>query len=281
MQQMYFLMPGRYYLLHLHLFRFKNVQSGTYLDLDSGSKTNGMEWAENDKNLATYLFLCPHRDSGSGLGICCKRQQPVLGSHSCQPYLFRGSHHSWKRAFYPQELHFFELSRRWLVRFLFLIVFILLSLPIRYIVIPDDALGDSYSNSNLSQNQWRDQIFECVFHHSNIHQRDYELILPQSHRRWLCNCCQSCGHSVGQWFPACRCTATTSLSPCPYMFFDANFFCQGITVLFGITFGQISGENCSYNWYLNSDLDKVVYFDPQNGTEVKPPSAFKESFNLF
>jgi hypothetical protein len=56
---------------------------------------------------------------------------------------------------------------------------------------------------------------------------------------------------------------------------------DGITVLFGVMFGEnISGKKHSYNWYLTQDLSSLVFFEPQNGTEVTP-TGYTGYFGLF
>jgi len=60
---------------------------------------------------------------------------------------------------------------------------------------------------------------------------------------------------------------------------------NGYGVLFGIVYGQAKRGPNAYNWYLTSDLEHLVFFDPQNGMEYTTTTldkrGFKPSFVLF
>ena len=66
--------------------------------------------------------------------------------------------------------------------------------------------------------------------------------------------------------------AATSLSPVCTFLPDANFFWQGLALVFGVMFGRnATGAEHAYNWYLTADLSSVIFFEPQNGNEMANP----------
>lgn len=53
---------------------------------------------------------------------------------------------------------------------------------------------------------------------------------------------------------------------------------QGYGLLFGLLYGQAEQGPTAYNWYLSQDLESLVFFDPQTGTEYMPPTLKKRGF---
>jgi len=45
-------------------------------------------------------------------------------------------------------------------------------------------------------------------------------------------------------------------------------------------FGKNQKEGHAYNWYLNKDLNDIIFFEPQTGEEMVDP-RYKAYFGLF
>lgn len=50
-----------------------------------------------------------------------------------------------------------------------------------------------------------------------------------------------------------------------------TFLTQGFAILFGTMFGSSDEGAHAYNWYLNQDLNGIVFFEPQKGIEKVDP----------
>ena len=75
--------------------------------------------------------------------------------------------------------------------------------------------------------------------------------------------------------------ASTSHISCLYIPPDANFFWQGVAILFGVMFGRnAAGTGHAYNWYLTADLSGIIFFEPQNGNEMVDP-RYVGNFGVF
>lgn len=60
---------------------------------------------------------------------------------------------------------------------------------------------------------------------------------------------------------------------------------QGVSVLFGIIYGEPKKGPKAYNWYLTADMCSLVFFDAQIGQEYSPAALdgldFKPTFVTF
>ena len=153
--------------------------------------------------------------------------------------------------------------------FPFLYCFILWSLLIRYIVLPANICQDIYNSTGLKTTKWCREIFDCML---NIFTEDHQLILLQSHRQWLCICRQGGNRKVGKWKHSCWCMLLLPYLLSVHFLPDANFFWQGLTLVFGVMFRRnATRAGHAFNWYLTTNLSSVIFFEPQNRNEMANP----------
>ncbi|PPQ74703.1 LOW QUALITY PROTEIN: hypothetical protein CVT25_007632 [Psilocybe cyanescens] len=232
------------------VYTLRNLRTGTYLDLSNGSSANGTQvqgWSSAEGS--AYASNQQWKITTDGTyyrlqNVSGKTYLDLLGNATTNGTKV----HGWAKANVE--------TQDWLLRRVSRT-----GTEIRAILAKNPYIGKDFKS------YLQDGLYDFLsFTNSCLRYTYLLVVLPKTVRDSVYN---GTGLRTTTWRPDIfDCDDFAFVSKGEVARWGNSFLgADGVAILWGVMFGTNGQSGHAYNWYLNKELDSIMFFEPQNGQE--------------